>query len=115
MVVEPASAVMVTSTGSPSLRLTLPPLSLVSVFSIRTSLYRSWGLSKAICTVSGSFGDSDGMILSTFPGSVILGFSGIFWNDLSSNVSLTPRRKLSVSDHLSMMPVMEGDEQAPPD
>ena len=77
MAVDPASAVMVTSTGTPGLRLTLPPLLFVSVFLIRTSLYRSWEVFKPICTVSDSFGDTDGMILSTVPGRVTLGFSGI--------------------------------------
>ena len=71
------SAVTVTSTRAPFLSLTSSPCSSVSVFSIRRSRYRWSAPSTAIFAFSGWPGPRDGMILSTVPGRLVLGCSGI--------------------------------------
>jgi hypothetical protein len=76
--VDPAFAVMVSFTGEPSLRLTLSPLSSVRVFSMRTSRYSGSADSTLIWAFSGVPGSSGGMILSTVPRSVTVGYSDIY-------------------------------------
>src|ERR1700721_3655732 len=83
---------MVTSTGEPSLRLTLCPFSSVNVFSMRTSRYNWWPDSTLISTVSAGCEDSDGRIFYTVPGRVTLGFPGIL-NHLHPKLSLTLSEK----------------------
>ena len=71
------SAVTVTSTRAPFSSFRSSPFSSIKLFSIRRFRYRRSAPSTAICAFSGWLGRGDWMILSTVPGMVTLGGSGI--------------------------------------